>query len=204
MFFMTRPLNHLAIIPDGNRRWAKAHNLPTLEGHRRGFDVAVKISRYIRKLGIATLTLWAFSTENWDRSKEEIDYLMKLYHILIDKYAKDAIKDNVKVTHLGRKDRIPESLLKKITEIEEKTKKKIELNQLPIPVTVIKIKDKFIVDPSIGEENAIDARLTITTVENGDIVAFQKGEEGTLTEADIEKMIELGIKKGKELRKLLK
>lgn len=87
---------------------------------------------------------------------------------------------------------------------EDKTKKKIELEHLPIPVTIIKIKDKFIVDPTIEEEKAMDARLTVTTVENGDIVALQKGGEGVLTEEDIDKMVDISIKKGKELRSLLK
>lgn len=87
---------------------------------------------------------------------------------------------------------------------EEKTKKKLELKCLPIPITVIKIKDKFILDPSLEEEKAMDARLTVTTVESGEIVALQKGGEATLTEEDIEKIIDLSIKNGKELRSLLK
>lgn len=113
---------HIAIIPDGNRRWARSHNLPTLEGHRRGFNAAVKISRYIRRLGISTLTLWAFSTENWNRSKNEVKYLMNLYSLMTDKYFQEAMEDEVKVTHMGRKDRIPRALLKKILNIEEKTR----------------------------------------------------------------------------------
>ncbi len=87
---------------------------------------------------------------------------------------------------------------------DEKTKKKLDLSQLPIPVTVIKIKGKYLLDPSLEEEKAKEARLTITTVDNGDIVAFQKGGNGTLTEEDILKMVELSTKKGKEIRKLLK
>ena len=75
---------------------------------------------------------------------------------------------------------------------------------MPIPVTLIKIKDKILVDPVLEEENAKDARLTVTTVENGDIVAMQKGGETPLTEKEIEAMVELSIKKGKELRKLLR
>lgn len=113
--------NHIAIIPDGNRRWARSKNLPAFEGHRRGFDVAVKISRYIRTLGIHTLTIWAFSTENWKRTKEEVGYLMRLYAAMVDKYLKEAISDNVKIVHLGRKDRIPSYLLKKIERAEKET-----------------------------------------------------------------------------------
>ena len=87
---------------------------------------------------------------------------------------------------------------------DEKTKKKLDLKYIPIPITVIKIGDKFIVDPTLEEERAMDARLTVTTVESGDIVALQKGGEGVLSEEDIFKMIEISIKKGKELRKFLK
>ncbi len=87
---------------------------------------------------------------------------------------------------------------------EEKTKKKIELGCFPIPITVLKIQDKFLVDPTLEEEKAMDARLTVTTIESGELVALQKGGEGVLTEEDIEKMIDISIKKGKEIRSLLK
>ena len=114
--------NHMAIIPDGNRRWAKANGLPTLEGHRRGFEAARKIVKYSRTVGIHTMTLWAFSTENWKRTKEEVGYLMRLYAEMTDNYLDEAISDEVKIVHLGRKDRIPPYLLKKIQKAEEKTK----------------------------------------------------------------------------------
>ena len=114
--------SHIAIIPDGNRRWARARGLPTLEGHRKGFEVGVKISKYIRSLGVHTLTIWAFSTENWNRSKDEISYLMKLYEAMLDKFLSEALRDSISIIHLGRKDRLPASLLKKIENVEQKTK----------------------------------------------------------------------------------
>jgi len=77
--------NHLAIIPDGNRRWAREHNLPILEGHRRGFEVGIKIGRKIRSLGVGTTTFWAFSTENWNRTKSEVNYLIKMYEVFVEK-----------------------------------------------------------------------------------------------------------------------
>ncbi len=85
----------------------------------------------------------------------------------------------------------------------EKTKKKLDLKCLPIPVTVIKIGEKLIVDPTLEEEKALDVRLTVTAIESGDLVALQKGGEGVLSEEDLFKMIDISIKKGKELRKLL-
>lgn len=113
---------HVAIIPDGNRRWAKSKGLPNLEGHRRGFDTANADIKKSRELGIHTMTLWAFSTENWNRSPEEVNYLMNLFETNIDQNLKEAKKVGSKIVHLGRKDRIPESLRKKIEKAEEETK----------------------------------------------------------------------------------
>lgn len=115
--------NHIAIIPDGNRRWARARGLNTFEGHRRGFDAAIKLCKTARSWGIHTVTLWGFSTDNWDRTVEEIGYLMKLYEKLIDNYLKEAKEDDVKIIHLGRKDRLPKSLLAKIAKAERETEK---------------------------------------------------------------------------------
>ncbi len=113
--------HHIAIIPDGNRRWAKSNNLPTFEGHRRGAQTAIQIARKTREMGISTLTFWAFSTENWKRAQDEVNGIIKLGGLFIEQHLKEAMKDNVRITHLGRKDRMPEQLRKKIEEAEEKT-----------------------------------------------------------------------------------
>ncbi len=114
--------NHIAIICDGNRRWARARNLPTLIGHQKGLDAFKKVSKHLRDKGVHTITAWAFSTENWDRSEEEISYLMKLFGRFFDDNFKEVMEDEVKVIHLGRKDRLPKELLEKIADIEQKTK----------------------------------------------------------------------------------
>lgn len=114
--------NHIAIICDGNRRWARARNLPNFEGHRRGFDITSEIARGCRDFGVHTLTFWAFSTENWDRPKEEIAFLMKKYEEFVDNHLGEAKRDGVKIIHLGRKDRIPSTLVRKIIHAEEETK----------------------------------------------------------------------------------
>ena len=114
--------DHVAIIPDGNRRWARARGMHTLKGHKAGFDRAVEIGRVAREWGIHTVTLWGFSTENWDRTKEEVSYLMKLYEKLIKDYLEEAKENEVRIVHLGRKDRLPKILMKKITEAEKETK----------------------------------------------------------------------------------
>lgn len=115
--------NHIAIIPDGNRRWARSKKLHTLQGHKKGFEAAVKVCRTARDWGIHTVTLWGFSTENWDRSGEELKYLMKLYSKLITDFLQEAKENKVRIYHLGRKDRLPETLLRKLTKAEEETKK---------------------------------------------------------------------------------
>jgi undecaprenyl diphosphate synthase len=114
--------NHIAIIPDGNRRWAKERGLPSLEGHRKGFNVGVKIGRKIRSLGVHTMTIWAFSTENWNRTEKEITYLMKMYETFFEKNLKEALKEKIRIIHLGRKDRISKELLESIKNAEEETK----------------------------------------------------------------------------------
>lgn len=114
--------NHVAIILDGNRRWARARGLHTLEGHRAGFEAARKTARTARQLGIHTLTVWGFSTENWDRSKEEINYLMTLYWKFVKEVRSDAKKDGVRFIHLGREDRFPKDLIAFMRQVEDETK----------------------------------------------------------------------------------
>lgn len=117
-----KQLQHVAIIPDGNRRWAKQKGLPTIEGHRRGFEMIQKLAKYLRSIEVRILTVWAFSTENWTREKAEVDYLMGIYERWLDIDLKTALKEEIRIIHLGRKDRLKESLRKKLDEAEEKTK----------------------------------------------------------------------------------
>jgi len=114
--------NHVAVIPDGNRRWATEKGKNTYDGHKKGFEQLIKIAKKSRDLGTKIFTVWAFSTENWNRSTEEISYLMKLFEVMLDKYLNEALKDKVRIIHLGRKDRIGENLKNKIIDAENKTK----------------------------------------------------------------------------------
>lgn len=116
-------LNHLAIIPDGNSRWAVANNLPVTEGYKKGFDTIVELTKASRDLGIHTLTIWGLSTENWlHRPKVELDFIVNLLMSSIDKFIEDATAEGVRVYHLGRKDRLPKKLIKKLDDVIEKTK----------------------------------------------------------------------------------
>lgn len=113
---------HIFIIPDGNRRYARNHGKPELWGHRQGFKVAIKLLRYFRPLPIRAVTLWGFGADNWKRSKNEIDNLMRIFGFIIDNYLDELIENNCRFIHLGRRDRIPKSLLGKIEEAELETK----------------------------------------------------------------------------------
>lgn len=117
------PLNHVALIADGNRRWAREKNLPSFEGHRRGFENIKKLLKKGRDLGIKVMTFWVFSTENWKRKQEEVGYLMKLAQEVIEVQLKEAIEEETRIVHIGRKDRLPPELKTKIEKAEEQTKK---------------------------------------------------------------------------------
>lgn len=113
---------HVAIIPDGNRRWAREKKLPVLMGHRKGYQRIVEIIRKSKEMNIKILTIWGFSTENWQRDGKEVHYLMKLSENMIDKNLKEAIKEKSRIIHLGRKDRFSQRLREKIINAEKKTK----------------------------------------------------------------------------------
>lgn len=115
--------NHIAIILDGNRRWARSKGLPTLMGHKAGFEAGMEIARASRSWGVHTFTVWGFSTENWDRSQDEISYLFKLFKKMVKTVEDEAERDDIRFIHLGRKDRLPADLIKYIEQVEEKTKK---------------------------------------------------------------------------------
>ncbi|HEX2052561.1 MAG TPA: polyprenyl diphosphate synthase [Actinomycetota bacterium] len=100
--------NHLAIIPDGNRRWAAARGESVTTGHRAGFEVAKQLSRFCRKIGIHTATFWAFSTENWRRSPGEVAALLALYEEWIADLLPEAIEEHVRIIHVGRLEGVPD------------------------------------------------------------------------------------------------
>ena len=112
---------HIAIIMDGNRRWAKKNNLTTPQGHKEGAENLKRISKFANKLGIKYLTVYAFSTENWKRSKEEVGAIMKLLKFYILDFFK-SYDENIKVNVIGRMSDIPDDLRKEIKSVEEKTK----------------------------------------------------------------------------------
>lgn len=112
-------LNHLGIIADGNRRWAKSQGLPSIEGHKKGLEVIEKLVGAAAEAGISYLTFYVFSTENWGRSEAEVSYIMKLAETRILKYAEKLKAKNGKLVILGSKKKISPRL----TSILEKAEK---------------------------------------------------------------------------------
>jgi len=113
---------HIAIIMDGNRRWAKEKGIQTSEGHKAGAENLEKIAYYCNDLGIKYLTVYAFSTENWKRSKEEVSALMLLLKNYLKKFSKNANKENVRIKILGNIESLEDGLKKSIEEAVERTK----------------------------------------------------------------------------------
>ncbi len=121
-------LEHLAIIMDGNRRWAKEKSMMTTMGHKKGADVLVDTAKYCNEIGLKYLTVYAFSTENWKRTEEEVGYLMGLLGIYLDKFLKELDMENIKINFIGNIDVIDSSLSTRIRNLEEKTANNTGLN----------------------------------------------------------------------------
>ena len=112
---------HVAIIMDGNRRWAKERNLPTFEGHSRGYEKVKSISRAFLNRGVDIVTFFAFSTENWNRSSEEVNYLMKLIGVSLSTELDSFIQDGYKLVISGRTAELPGDLPEICQEAMQKT-----------------------------------------------------------------------------------
>lgn len=114
---------HIAIIMDGNGRWAKENNKRRITGHRKGVENIVEIAKEADALGVSYVTLYAFSTENWNRSKEEINGLFKLPAIFRDRYFKEVMENNIRIEMIGNKERIPSHALRVFEDMISKTQK---------------------------------------------------------------------------------
>ena len=114
---------HVVIIPDGNRRWAKAHGLKPVDGHKKGLETAMSIVKGSRNLGVKVLTLWGFSTENWNRPPTEVGYLMRVYAQFFKKHIRELVKEGVRFNWIGRRDRVPAILKAVLEKLERETAK---------------------------------------------------------------------------------
>ncbi len=120
---MKNPPRHIAIVMDGNGRWAQKRNQPRIKGHIAGAKTVKKITTFCRKEGIEFLTLYAFSTENWKRSEKEISFLFSLLEEYIDKERKNLIKNEIRFKTIGNISKLPGGVREKLKNLSKKTKK---------------------------------------------------------------------------------
>ncbi|OGZ69622.1 MAG: di-trans,poly-cis-decaprenylcistransferase [Candidatus Staskawiczbacteria bacterium RIFCSPHIGHO2_12_FULL_38_11] len=121
---------HIVLFPDGNRRWAKEKGIASFEGHQKGYRNIIDFGEWCRKRGVKVLTAFGFSTENWKRSKEEVNYLMQLLESGLLESSDRFAKNGVKVKIIGQKEKLPASLQNAIIKIEKETEnnKSLHLN----------------------------------------------------------------------------
>ncbi len=112
---------HLGFILDGNRRWATEQNLPTLKGHYQGAEVLRDIGIAAINVGVKYVSAYLFSTENWNRSKSEVSYLMKLIIKFVDQYMKDLEENEIRIVHVGSREGLPKSVLQAIDKAVKRT-----------------------------------------------------------------------------------
>lgn len=118
---MAKPLEHIGFIADGNRRWARDHHLPTLEGHRRGFDKVEVIIDALKNTEVEYISFYLFSTENWNRTEEEVSYLMQLVGDKIKSLTKKLKKQNLRIVIMGRPEPVDPDLWSKMMQAEQET-----------------------------------------------------------------------------------
>jgi len=119
---------HVAVIMDGNGRWAKQRGLPRIMGHRRGVDVLKRLLRCCRDWGIEALTAYAFSTENWGRPTEEVEFLMALFERVLRQELREMMEENVRIRFVGNLEMLPRSLQTEIDRAVGETKSNRGIN----------------------------------------------------------------------------
>lgn len=172
---------HIAIIMDGNGRWAKERNLKRTAGHEEGANTVREITKHCSKIGIKYVTLYAFSTENWSRPKLEVEYLMRLLDKHLKKELDVYLKNNIKFKAIGDISRFSKSLQKTIYNVEEKTAKGTGLTQVlalnygskdEIVRAVKKLNEQNL---EVNEQN-IEANLDTAGIPDVDILIRTSGE----------------------------
>ncbi|MDD2961446.1 MAG: isoprenyl transferase [Muribaculaceae bacterium] len=179
---------HVAVIMDGNGRWAKKRNLCRSQGHVEGVNTVRKITEIASEIGISYLTLYAFSTENWNRPKEEVDALMNLIVIAIERETPDLIKNNVSLSMIGDTNRMPdfarERLQKCIQDTSHCTGLKLILalsysSRWEIVNAIKKIAINAVnnnIDINSIDESSVDAMLTTNNIPDPDLLIRTGGD----------------------------
>ena len=118
---MANVLEHIAVIMDGNGRWAKKRGLPRTAGHKKGSEVVIDIAKAAKSMGVKYLTIYAFSTENWKRSKEEVDTLMNLLREYLSRDFKELDKENIRIRFIGERGMLAPDIVEKMEKLEAET-----------------------------------------------------------------------------------
>ncbi len=177
--------NHLGLILDGNRRWAKSKNLTALQGHKKGYDNLKTIAKYAIESGVKYVSAYIFSLENWDRSKQEVNYLMRLAYRMLTKDVDELDRENIRIVWLGSKQKISKKLLEAIHEAEQKTKNNTKgtlcicfnySGYQEIVDAIVKIVGKKISEKNI-DKNLIEDNLYGNNIPPIDLVIRTSGEQ---------------------------
>lgn len=115
------PIQHIAFIMDGNRRWAKQRNLPIIAGHQKGAETLTEIAKAAKNMGLKYMTVYAFSTENWEREKKEVDALMDLLRSYLDKGFKELKENGARILFIGERYMLAEDIRQKMEKLERET-----------------------------------------------------------------------------------
>lgn len=180
--------SHVAIIMDGNGRWAKQRSLPRFAGHHEGMKTVRKITRIANDIGISVLTLYAFSTENWKRPKMEIDFLMKLPGEFLTTYLPELIEQNVKVEMIGNTDGLPVHTKEAISRAMQETAKndglilnfamnygsRLEIVETVKEIARLAIANEIAIDDI--DDALIDAHLMTAHLPEPDLLIRTSGE----------------------------
>jgi len=180
---------HIAIIPDGNGRWANKRGLPRSTGHRRGSDTLKEIVKCCARIGIKYLTAYAFSTENWKRPKDEVDALMNLLEEFLSRAHEELSGSDIRINVIGDITKLPKSLIEKIYDVENMTKNNAGL-QFNIAlnyggrdeiVSAIKkicqdVKDRKLEINDINEQ-VVNSKLYTYNIPDPDLIIRTAGEK---------------------------
>ena len=186
---MTNALEHIAIIMDGNGRWALKRGLPRTAGHQKGGETLIEICKAARKMGIKYMSVYAFSTENWKRPPTEVTFLMKLFGVYLDKYTDQLIEDGIRVNFIGNREMLNADLVQKMNNLEQKTSMNTETTLLvylnygardeiihAVQKVATLVKNGDILPQSIDEKSFSDMLYT-KNIPDPDILIRTSGEK---------------------------
>jgi undecaprenyl diphosphate synthase len=174
----------VAIIMDGNARWARRRRLPTAAGHRAGTRAVRRTVEAAIDLGVETLAVFAFSTENWSRPQEEVDLLMEIFAETIERELPDLVRQGVRVRFIGRRDRAPHEVRERMEALEDETRHNERLN-LWIAFDyggrdeLVQAARRLVeagIDPREVDENALAAHLYAPELPDPDLLIRTSGE----------------------------